>query len=512
MLSLACNHCRWNCLGIALVLALAGGLLVSPAAGQIIASPGVGAVPGVGGQIPSQVYFAALPAFYDGNYRDTLGVFLNEGRNGLKTANSQWIDAICAYTMAGECYHQLGQPLAALQQYDAALKLYVAYSDWMMRVQFPPTVTAAGNPVRATPWGQSKRGASVGVFPDTYLIGQGRLNQSQVLQQGGAIQGAVSFPVNVAEVVRCTSLAIRRRRNLMGPVCKQDPLTQSLIDVLSRRPGPPNHWSEAWVNVQLGCAYAAAGSLPQAKTALERAVLVNGQFDHPLTSTALVELGRLALDSGDYPAAMRYCEEATYACANFYNPINLEEAFRLGFQAHLLLNQKGPYPPISAAIGWAKNQGPRQLQASLLLLAAENAAAAGDSAQASNLLSNARLTMGRSSLTASRLGAQLNFLNAQVGYQTGNPSAGDQSLQAALGFQRNASLWNFQITLADERYVHGGAGTRSGLAGVVRGGAARPGSQRLGFEPAGMPVDAQRLARGAARALVRAVAQERQGA
>ena len=322
-----------------LLVMLATALLAATASAQII----VPSVVGGGGparQVPSQSYFTALPAYYNGNYRDTLGLFVAESRSGVRNVASQWIDAIPYFTMAGESYYQLGQPQKALEQYDAALKLYVAYSDWMMRVQFPQTIAPALNAVRATPWGQSKRGASVGAFAETFTMGQGQLDQTQVARQGGVIQAAIAFPVHVSEIVRCTTLAMRRRRDLMGPVCKHDPLTQNLVDVLARRPGPPNHWSEAWINVQLGCAYAAAGSLPQAKTALEQAVLVGGQFDHPLTSTALLELGRISLDSGDYPAAMRYCEEATYACANFANPGNLEEAFRLGFLAHQLLNQK----------------------------------------------------------------------------------------------------------------------------------------------------------------------------
>ncbi|REK09937.1 MAG: hypothetical protein DWQ37_17710 [Planctomycetota bacterium] len=444
-------------LTLSIGLLLAG--LMPAAEAQIIAVPSATPAAG-GGQIPSQLYFNALPNYYNGNYQDSLALFRNEARNGIKTVNSQWIDAIPYYTMAGECYYQLGQMPAALENYDAALKLYVAYSDWMMRVQFPQNIAAARNAVRATPWGQSKRGAPAGAFAETYLMGQGQIDQTQVARQGGVIQAAVAFPVNVAEIVRATCLAIRRRRDLMGPVCKEDPLTQNVVDVLSRRPGPPNHWSEAWVNVQLGCAFAAAGSLPQAKTALERGLLVAGQFDHPLTSTALLELARLAMEDGDYPQAMNLCQEASYACANFPNPTNLEEAFRMGSLAHLLLNQKGPYPPIGPALNWSRTQAPRHLHASLLLLAAENMAVLHQVEEAAEYLKNARVAMGRSSLTRARLGAEMNYLSALVSYQMGNVPGGDQSLGQALQFQQSGSLWAFQIALADKRYVSGHASNR----------------------------------------------------
>ena len=73
--------------------------------------------------------------------------------------------------------------------------------------------------------------------------------------------------------------------------------------------------------------------------------------------------------------------------------------------AHLLLNQKAPYVPLVPATAWAKAQGLRQLQASLLLSAAENMAALNETAQAVNLLNTARLTVGRTDLSISQLGA-----------------------------------------------------------------------------------------------------------
>ena len=455
MLGYAGGARSWRGFGVVLSIALPA-LVMAPMAGaQIIALPSaVPTTPG-GVRVPSRQYFRTLPIYHDGHYRDAVVSFRNLSGNAIKTANSQWIDSIAYFTMAGESYYQMGQLPLALDQYNSALKLFVAYSDWMMRVQFPLAIAPAANPVRTTPWGRSKRRAAVGVFQESYLMSQGQVDVTQVVRQGGNFQAPILFPVHVAEIVRVTCLSIRRRRELMGPVCPHDPLTKNVLDALSRRPGPANHWSEAWINVQLGCAYAAAGSLPQAKTALQNAILAGGEFDHPLTSTALVELGRLSLEAGDYAAAARYSEEATYACANFPDPANMEEAFRLGLVAHLLLNQKGPYPPLGPAIIWSKVQGPRHLNASLLLLAAENMANLGDPGQASNYLTTARLVMVRSELASGKLGACMNYLTALTFYQGANLPAGDRALASALAFQKNGSLWMFQIALADSEYLAG---------------------------------------------------------
>jgi hypothetical protein len=73
-------------------------------------------------------------------------------------------------------------------------------------------------------------------------------------QHGGVVQPATLYSIQVQEIVRATTLAIRRRTELLGPTCRHDPLTSELVTVLSRRPGAPNHWSEAWIDVQLGLA------------------------------------------------------------------------------------------------------------------------------------------------------------------------------------------------------------------------------------------------------------------
>lgn len=426
---------------------------------------GASAQLGPGDSVPSRIYFAALPSYYDGAYRDAAATFLNTQGGGFKAGGGRWIDSICYFTMAGECYYQLGQLPQALESYNSALKVYIAYSDWMMRIQFPPGITPATTGVmRAAPWGQSRRGARVGQFSETYLIGQGQVDQSQVVARGGVLQAPMMFPVHVAEIVRCTSLAIRRRKELLGPLSKFDPLTTDVLDVLARKPGPPNHWSEAWMSVQLGCAYSAAGNAAQANAALQRGLLVAGEFDHPLASTALLEIGKLALEAGDFTLAATSFEEATFSCVNFPNPGNLEEAFRLRLLAHTLLNQRGPFGPLVPAMAWAKTQGYRQLQSSLVLSAAENMLLGGSTAEGASLLGTARGLLGRGDLANSQSAARLNHLTALAAYQAGNVPDGDQAIAAALNFQRNGSLWNFRIGLSDSRYLSGNFSDRTALA------------------------------------------------
>ena len=63
----------------------------------------------------------------------------------------------------------------ALDAYTDALRLYVMYPDWMMRMNFSPNIRPAGAGSRkAVPWGVSKRQSQIGHFPTSVLMSQGK--------------------------------------------------------------------------------------------------------------------------------------------------------------------------------------------------------------------------------------------------------------------------------------------------------------------------------------------------
>ncbi len=245
------------------------------------------------------------------------------------------------------------------------------------------------------PWQVRPLQAPLGQLPPNMLLGQGQ-PISATLQQGGVVQPPNLYPVEPAEIVRCTALAIRRRGELLGPLAAHDPMIDNLITSLQRRPGQPNHWSEAWVNLELGLALSAGGRTAAAIPVLQKATLASGEFEHPLTAMAHLELGRLAMASGDFTGAAAHFEEASYA-SYYFTDVNhlpdlgvMEEAFRYGALNHLLANGKGVFPPLLTALPWAKVNHCRQLYASLLNAAAENQLVLGQTQAAMALLEEAR--------------------------------------------------------------------------------------------------------------------------
>ncbi len=257
--------------------------------------------------IPTDTYFAAINNLYDqGEYVQALKQFQAEWQHGaVKSAiQPQWIDSICYHTMMGECYYQMGELDQALDQYTSAVRLYLMFPDWMIRVVFPASIRPSSS-MPQIPWGPSMRRAFKGFYPATMSLGQGRIDASQQVMQGGIVQPPMLLPIHVQEIVRCTILAIRRRTELMGPLCQVDATTGQLIAALSARPAPPNHWSQTWVEVELAMALIAGGRQAPALSSLSRSIVAGGQFDHPFTSTVLLELGRMALLRGDNVTAAR---------------------------------------------------------------------------------------------------------------------------------------------------------------------------------------------------------------
>jgi CHAT domain-containing protein/tetratricopeptide (TPR) repeat protein len=411
-------------------------------------------------EIPSMRYYASIDGeYFDGEFERALETFNDERRGAIKKPGMLWLDSICYYSMMGECYYHMGQLEKALDCYTTAIQLYVQHNDWLILVDFQNPRPAN---LRPCPWGTSSRGAKMGDFPRSMSIMQGEINVTAQIERGGLVQQAIKIPIHVSEIIRCTCLAIRRRTELLGPLSPEDPLTKDLVDVLSRRPGPPNHWSQAWIDVQLGLALIAAGKPTEAIPALNRAIVASGQYDHPLTPTVLVELGRLALDRGDYKTAIGYLNEAGIS-AYFYDANIIEESLLLGTVAHLASNTAGLYAPIPAVAVWAKTKGYRHLQASLLLNAAECSLADRQSRDAAKSLGDAKLLATRRGMGLGMIGARYGYLLATLHFQEGRLLDGYQELTQAMTFMQLGSRWLFQLGRLDRHALAGNISINSSL-------------------------------------------------
>ena len=403
--------------------------------------------------IPSRFYFQGVNELYRGDYRDAGRVFQNEVRGSIKIGITQrWIDVISYHTMLGEVLYHQGQMALALEQYDLACAQFLRNPMWMLRVDFrPPRPDDNRLNQRPPPWGQSVRKFRLGKFQDSYLIRQGDIYSAEraIRGGGGVVQGPELWRVNVVETVRTTALAIRRRNELLGPLAEFDPISKQMLAVLSQGGAPPNHWANAWVELQLGLAYAGQGKVDLAMKRLQRAERVAGEFDHPLTCVALLEMGRLSLEAGKLDQAMQLFADASISAFYYDDLGTIDEAFRLSTICRLASNTESVNPGFDPAMVWARREGYDHIFSRLSLGLAEEALAVGN-----YQVARAALKTGASRLQDARqglLGNQLQYLAARLEMIEGKESA-QKALMKAVEQHIPMSVHNLQLLLANARF------------------------------------------------------------
>lgn len=412
--------------------------------------------------IPRATYFATKEVFYSGEYRDAERNLRRE--RGVRVGQTNWIDAICYHSMLGEILYHEGRNREALAEFDQACQVFLAYPNWLLQVKFQST-TGGGlradlnRTRRVAPWGQSSRTFVLGQFADTEQVLVGDLNAQQTLQTGGVYSAPQYWRVNVVEVMRGTALAIRRRNDLLGPLAPQDAISKNLSSALaSNKLAPPNHWSNAWIDVLRGLAQIGMGKLDEADMLLGRSLVVEGQFDHPLTCVALLEQGRIAMAKGDQKRAAQMLAEAGFSAFYADDWGVLTESALNGWINHLASNAAGVYPPLDSIAAWAQINRLQHLAIKARLAQAESLLWLGQVTAGAAIVEDTgrRMAEMRGGLPAVH---QL-FLQAVVQLLQGKSEPGGELLTRAMTLQAGVSLRNFQILLSNQLFDSRAASAR----------------------------------------------------
>lgn len=403
--------------------------------------------------IPSVAYFRAIEQLYRGDYRDAERTFNREIRGAIKIGvTNRWLDSIAYHAMLGEVYYQQGRVAEALTQFDQACLQYLQNPNWMIRIQFQREPQPDNNRLRQIlPWGKSSRQFTLGRFSDQELIRVTEVAE-QAVKQGADPRYLAQIPfrrINVIEIVRATSLAIRRRNELLGPLGPEDSISRRLETALSRGTTIPNHWSKAWADLQLGLAHAGVGDSQQAEKYLTRALLVGGRYDHPLTSMAMIELGRIRMEAGNLSTAAKMFAEASYS-AFYYDDLGaIDEAFRLASINHLASHPQSFDPLLEPAAIWASRKRYQHLVAQLNFALTEQAMQLGNLKVAQAALGNGRARMRDAA--NGRLGNRMRYLDARLQFSQERETAA-AALMRAVGETISMSSHNLQLQLANQRY------------------------------------------------------------
>lgn len=417
----------------------------------------------LGDAIPHASYYASMGAFYAGDYKGAERELRREATRGIHTANTRWIDSICYYAMLGEVLYHQGRNAEALEQFDQACQILLAYPNWLLQVRFQgneTTIRTDTNRARRLPtWGRSQRTFVIGLFPQTEQVLVGDLNANDTIQKGGVYRTPMLWRVNVSEVVRMSALAIRRRNEILGPLAAQDSITRQLSTVLaSGNLAPANHWSIAWIDLLRGLAQIGAGKLDEANMLLARSMVIAGQFDHPLTGVALLEQGHIAMLKGDPRRAASLLAEAGFSAYYFEDWDVLTESAMLGWINHLTGGTAGVYPPLEGIAAWTQASRLQHVTVKTRLAQAESLLWLGDLAGGTALIDDVGRRIGE--MRAGLPGIHLLYLQAVVNILQGHLEPGGETLLRALAAQSGASLRNFQILRTNVMYDSRAASAR----------------------------------------------------
>jgi tetratricopeptide (TPR) repeat protein len=425
---------------------------------QVALQPGMGALAG-GQTVPTAAYDTALAALAAGDFASGLEIASQEYRGGIRAGAQRWIDSIAAAMVVGEANYELGRFREALAAYDEALLLWATHAEWLLAVQFPQQPLRGLAQQRVATWGRSQRPTSPGAIPEQLSIRLGGADPQQVLKQGGVLTAPVNYPIRPQEIVRALVISLYRRAEILGDLSREAAALDGAAKALIRRPAPPNHWSQSWIDIALGVAQWAQGKPDQAMPLLNRGLIAANQFDHPLTAWGLIVLGRIALDADQPAAALKYFEEATYSAADYGDARALEEAFRWAFTAHMATGSGGLPPMFNAAADWARAVLPA-LRARLLAMLAEGLAVAGNLKAAAAALDEIDGRLLRTDFGRGACGIQAAYAAAVIAYRSGEIAAGDADLERALALAQPRTPRLFQTARLVE-LVMGGATTIS---------------------------------------------------
>lgn len=404
--------------------------------------------------VPADSYFLAVEQLYRAEYRRATRGLQAEVRSAIRTVTTRWIDSICYHTALGEALYLQGRHREALEQLDLAAELLLANADWLRTVDFrqPPRIDE--NRARRQPqWARPARAAVYADVPRSFLVAVGQINNNLEVQRGGVVRQAQFWRLDAQELARSIGWMIRRRGVLLGPIAAHDRLQRAIADTLSRGGlGPANHFSVSWTELWWGLAAASLGDAAQATPHLDRALTIEGRYDHQLTGLAALAKGDLALAAGD-PAAAEFYAEAIYAGVAYEDVGAVYEGLLGWARARAMLPATPPGTLEESVAAWAVRRGLDQVRIEAAFSAAGSLLASGQIDEAAARLGGAfRRTREAQN---GPLGVAARRLEAIVQSHRGDRDAALATASQAVVDQAAVSLRNFQIALATTRFDTG---------------------------------------------------------
>ena len=246
---------------------------------------------GPGGRtVPGQAYDLAQRALASGRFTDALEFAEKEYKGCLKFGADRWIDSAAASAIVGECLFETGRYREAVGFYNQSIIHVSSHGNWLQDIRFPSQPLHAQKSRPQQLWGQSPRAIILSDLPDRMPIRLGTSDPQSVLQGGGVLAAPIDYPLRPHEIMRSLAISLYRRADLLGPMARDGQALEAISAWLQQRPAPQNHFSQQWIDVCLGIVYWSQARNEQALPLLNRGLLLEAQFDHPLTPVSYTHL------------------------------------------------------------------------------------------------------------------------------------------------------------------------------------------------------------------------------
>ncbi len=414
----------------------------------------------VGGRLPPFSYYQGFGDFYRADYRSALRTFTSSATTAYKFGDQRFLDSVCAWTMMGECHYHLGNYTEALVLYERSLDLYLHYTElkWQDRLQLPQLIQPDNvqiNRARVT-WFRPQRQVKIARLPSEMSMLFGRFDALRAFQEGGVYNPAELRQVDVTEIMRCTALAMHRRRIIRGPTCKYDPFTTRLVNGLRTTITNTSSVVGAYNGILKGIAAASREDWDNATKRLKKSVRFADGYDHALGPVAYLTLADIGLVTGADDVAGKLALEASYLAAIFDQYDIIEESLSKATMIHLK-NDRSVFAPLENAIVWS-NRRANRLQAMLQVRLAECLVEAGNGSDAARVLRDASKAVKRESIPKTVIASRYRYVAAAADFLNGEVESGQTSLASALNPSGNGSLSRFRMQLVNTLSTTGAIG------------------------------------------------------
>jgi tetratricopeptide (TPR) repeat protein len=397
-----------------------------------------------GGQYPPPQYYVGLDAFRSGDIESALDLFEQSYRSSRRDVRGRMIEAIPSLAMLAECHWQIGNLKTAKELIDQAFDIAIRYRGWLGRIDW--TKALQTGTARTVPQGLWPEAASVRLAPvaDQLMIGSGQPLTEARLLAGGAIEEPNLRSMDLVEIMRGLAVASHRRRVILGPLAKDDPLAAGLLDATKFPAGLQIPIARTLIGALRTTGYA---SVLDDKRALEEAA-ENAMFSgaaHPLSAiTTLSQVYALA-GSDQAATAAPLALNLAHASAALRQDEFIGESLQLAAGC-ATVEQAAVVRQTASMIANAMQRRSRLATLHSLIAGADASITCGDLETATTMLTQAQTLSSRRDVVLPRLNAYAAYVRARLAAGRGasigytQPTELDEAITQMESFTLNLNI------------------------------------------------------------------------